>query len=110
LPHLRAAHLPGEVAYQTRHHLGQRDGGLQELDSAHRKEGRVKSTSIVAKFYQDGDSCDKPETIQELTVFTEDAGAGPYLCLQTVRWAIDVKDIDELVRKLREILELSESE
>lgn len=40
---------------------------------------------------------------QYLTVKVEDAGAGPYLVLETVRWAIDIDDLDEFIKQLKRI-------
>ena len=40
---------------------------------------------------------------QYLTVKVEDAGAGPYLVLETTRWAMDIDDLDEFIKQLKRI-------
>jgi len=40
---------------------------------------------------------------QYLTVKVEDAGAGPYLVLETARWAVDLEEIPALIEKLNNI-------
>lgn len=40
---------------------------------------------------------------QYLTVKVEDAGAGPYLVLETERWAMDIDDLDEFIKQLKRI-------
>jgi hypothetical protein len=40
---------------------------------------------------------------QYLMVKVEDAGAGPYLVLETARWAVDFDDIAAFVEQLKRI-------
>lgn len=40
---------------------------------------------------------------QYLTVKVEDAGAGPYLVLETERWALDLEEIPAFIEKLNHI-------
>jgi len=58
----------------------------------------AKPTRI--EFSQDEDSDGRPGVdTQSLTVYVADAGGGPYLVIETERWAID--DLDELADMLR---------
>jgi len=55
---------------------------------------------IRIEFSQDEDSDGRPGVdTQSLTVYVADAGGGPYLVIETARWAID--DLDELIAMLR---------
>lgn len=57
------------------------------------------------RFYQEPDSCDKVEAKgQNLKIETNDAGAGPYLVLQTERWAINPEDVDDFAKLLKRII------
>jgi hypothetical protein len=40
---------------------------------------------------------------QYLTIKVEDAGAGPYIVLETNRWAVDLDEIPALIEKLNNI-------
>ena len=52
------------------------------------KDGtRVAISEIAVTFSQDGDSIE-PGT-QTLTIMIQDAGGGPFLILETDRWAVD---------------------
>lgn len=44
---------------------------------------------IVVTLAQDGDSNQGPESTQQLIVRLENAGAGPYLVIESDRWAMD---------------------
>jgi len=60
----------------------------------------AKPTRI--EFSQDEDSDGRTGVdTQSLTVYVADAGGGPYLVIETTRWAID--DLDELADMLRTI-------
>ena len=61
----------------------------------------ISVQKVEKEFYQDSDSCDSSDLGQTLNVWTEDSGAGKYLCISTERWAID--DIDELVAILQDM-------
>ena len=52
------------------------------------KDGmRVTISEIAVTFSQDGDSIEPG--IQTLTIMIQDAGGGPFLILETDRWAVD---------------------
>lgn len=40
---------------------------------------------------------------QYLTIKVEDAGAGPYVVIETNRWAVDLDEIPALIEKLNNI-------
>ena len=43
---------------------------------------------------------------QYLTIKVEDAGAGPYVVIETNRWAMDLEEIPALIEKLNNIQQL----
>jgi hypothetical protein len=60
-------------------------------------------TRIVATYWQDADSGDPgPGEDQLLTLTLETAGAGPYLVVNTSRWAMD--EPEELLRLLQDFV------
>jgi len=60
----------------------------------------MNAKPIRIEFSQDEDDDGRPGVdTQTLTVYVADAGGGPYLVIETARWAID--DIDELADMLR---------
>ena len=55
-------------------------------------------TRLVATYYQPADECD-PGVDQVLTLTLDTAGAGPYLVIQTERWAMnDPKELHRLIK------------
>lgn len=40
---------------------------------------------------------------QYLTIKVEDAGAGPYIVIETNRWAVDLEEIPALIERLNNI-------
>ena len=64
------------------------------LDEALRKLPKeVRVFNLAVTLTQDPDSCG-PDLSQELKIATDDAGGGPYVVLETDRWAID--NVDDL--------------
>jgi len=60
----------------------------------------VKLEKKTLVFSQDGDQCqDEPDTSQEITIETENAGAGDFYIIKTDRWAFD--KIDDMVKLLK---------
>ena len=55
---------------------------------------------------QEQDSCSTAIDDQYLTVEVVDAGAGPYLILETKRWALDIGEIQAFIDKLNEVYKL----
>jgi len=55
---------------------------------------------------QEQDSCSLDNDDQYLIVEVADAGAGPYLVLQTKRWALDIDEIQAFIEKLNEVYKL----
>jgi hypothetical protein len=66
----------------------------------------VKLSSITEVYSQDEDCCGRASELgQEITISTHDGGGGPYVVIQTERWAMDDdKEIGELAAKLKAIL------
>ncbi|MCR4302268.1 MAG: hypothetical protein NUV51_11695 [Sulfuricaulis sp.] len=65
----------------------------------------MKLTSITEVYSQDQDSCGPLDDLgQYITLETEDAGGGNYIVLKTVRWAMEVADMDALVAKMKAML------
>ena len=59
----------------------------------------MNAKPIRIEFSQDEDGDGRPGVdTQSLTVYVADAGDGPYLVIETARWAIN--DIDELADML----------
>ena len=53
---------------------------------------------LTATYYQDADGCD-PGMDQVLTLTLDTEGAGPYLVIQTERWAMDhPKELHRLLK------------
>lgn len=68
---------------------------------------KITLSELKVTYTQDTDSCDE-DGVQELTVFTQDAGGGKYLVIETKRWAIN--DIDEVVSILNDFQKRIEPE
>lgn len=64
----------------------------------------VTLSDVTYKYSQDSDSCDSNTYGQCLTVKTEDGGGGPYIVIETSRWAIDADEIDQFVELLKSVL------
>ena len=59
-------------------------------------------------FSQEVDSCQDPNDMcQVLKVFTQDAGGGSYICLETTRWSIDAEDIDKFAAMLKKVVRMA---
>jgi hypothetical protein len=69
----------------------------------------VKISDCSLSFYQDSDSCQNDDNGQELSVKTEDNGAGKYLIVKTERWAIDGDEIDQFASIFKQIINLAEN-
>ena len=60
----------------------------------------LEKTTLI--FSQNGDSNQtEPDNAQEITIETENAGAGDYYIISTTRWAFD--SVDDLVKLLKRI-------
>lgn len=62
-------------------------------------ESKVTS-HLMATYRQNPDDCDDLGDLQELTIETQDGGAGVYYVIETERWAFD--DIDDLISVLED--------
>jgi hypothetical protein len=62
--------------------------------------GDVFSVEIRCNYYQESDTCSDMVDDNELEIFTQDGGLGPYFVIKTGRWAFDT--IDELIETLRD--------
>jgi len=66
------------------------------LDDALRKLPKgVRVFQVSVSLVQEPDSCG-PALMQEIKISTDDAGAGPFVVIETERWAIDKEDLDPL--------------
>jgi len=55
-------------------------------------------------FNQNNDSCDSDKDGQNLVIKTTDGGVGPYLVLETVRWAINFEELEwffDVIKNIR---------
>ena len=60
--------------------------------------------ALTIEFIQDGDSISPG--MQELQVIIDDAGGGPFLALQTTRWAIDTPaELDPLLKEAKALMD-----
>lgn len=67
-----------------------------------------KISHVRVVLTQDKDCCDMGDDVQEMTVTVEDGGGGPFLVIDTERWALDLTEIDRFIAKLRKIQGLYE--
>ena len=67
-----------------------------------------KISHVRVVLTQDKDCCDMGDDVQEMTVTVEDGGGGPFLVIDTQRWALDLTEIDRFIAKLRKIQDLYE--
>lgn len=68
----------------------------------------VEIGEVSFEFSQDVDSCqDSNDICQVIKVFTQDAGGGSYICLETTRWAIDAEDIDKFAEMLKKVVRMA---
>lgn len=59
---------------------------------------KVGVTNINVTYCQEGDTCDN--NVQNLEVWTDDGGGGPFFIIKTERWAFD--NIDDLINVLND--------
>lgn len=71
---------------------------------------RTEVSRVQIEYYQESDSCSSNTDGQELIVFTEDAGGGPFIVIKTERWAIDAEDIDLFCNELKMIIKKANNE
>lgn len=72
----------------------------------------VEVAKVQVDFYQPPDSGQPGEDGQTLTIWTEDAGGGPYICIKTDRWSMDNAElgmVQELAQKVLRIHEKKET-
>ena len=69
---------------------------------------KVQIASAKVTLYQENDCCDTGKEGQTLNVEVVDGGGGPYLVLQTERWALEIDEIQALITKLNEIQRMCE--
>ncbi len=69
----------------------------------------VEAVSVTYSQEEDSDGRDGHD-VQTITVSTHDAGGGPYLVIETERWAMDMDHIDEFVALLRRVAEMAGGE
>lgn len=60
----------------------------------------VKAEEVSISYTQPNDSCDADTMGQSLKVYTQDAGGGSYICIETERWA--VSDLDDFIAVLKD--------
>jgi len=68
-------------------------------------EGLEADYKLSATFSQPKDGNDAGDDYQELEVRTADCGGGPYLIINTERWAIDMDSIEDITKLLKEFVE-----
>jgi hypothetical protein len=64
----------------------------------------MKLSSISVTYTQEADSCAPDDLDQQITISTQDSGAGPFLVISTKRWALDENEIAGFVNLLRATL------
>jgi len=66
--------------------------------------GQVGISNMKLKYTQPSDTGGGDSSIDfnELEVWIEDGGAGPYLAFSTDRWSVDLEDIDEICDILKD--------
>ena len=62
---------------------------------------KAKISKQMMVYSQEGDSCQDNDNEQEITIESENAGAGDYYVIKTERWAFD--NIEEFVKLLKSI-------
>ena len=70
----------------------------------------VQLTGVAYEFSQDSDSGQTGDDGQSLKVWTEDAGGGAYVLLETTRWAMDNDDIDKFTACLKKVVNIPEED
>ena len=65
-------------------------------------EGLEVDYTLSATFSQPKDWNDGGDDYQCLEVRTADCGGGPYLIINTARWAIDVDSIEDIMNMLKD--------
>jgi hypothetical protein len=69
----------------------------------------MRSAGVTIVYEQVNDACDRSDLGQDLTVSVNDAGGGPYIVIQTDRWAIgESSDIDAFADELKRVLMMVE--
>jgi hypothetical protein len=66
----------------------------------------VEISKVLVEFSQESDNCDSSGAGQELQIWTEDGGAGPFLCISTTRWALDDNCLGQIERFCRKVLKI----
>ena len=65
-------------------------------------EGLEVDYTLSATFSQPKDGNDGGDDYQYMEVRTADCGGGPYLIINTERWAIDMDNIEDTMNMLKE--------
>ena len=69
----------------------------------------MRISGMTISYEQENDACDRSDLGQDLTVSVNDAGGGPYIVIQTDRWAIGgPSDIDAFADELKHVLMMVE--
>jgi hypothetical protein len=68
----------------------------------------MKAVAGSFEFAQESDCCDPDNLGQNIIVTVDDGGGGPFVIIQTDRWAMD--DIDEFANQLKSILGMVKAE
>lgn len=69
------------------------------------KESSVQLYESMDTWTQDNDCCDDQSCGQQIIVKTQDGGGGPFIVLETERWAIDADGIDKFCAMLKSTVE-----
>jgi hypothetical protein len=73
------------------------------------KDAGIEVSEVKVTFYQSSDSCDPNECGQNLEITTDDAGGGPFVWIETKRWALGDDELDFLSQACKKVLELTKS-
>jgi hypothetical protein len=72
------------------------------------ENGEIVIKSIQMEFSQTQDDASEIKgQDQSIEIWIEDAGAGPYFCIKTSRWAFD--DLDQLIKIIEKFKSVMES-
>ena len=64
--------------------------------------GRLEE--VTERYFQASDDCAVGDLGQTLTLQTQDGGAGPYLVIETTRWALDYDEIDAFAARCKALI------
>lgn len=62
----------------------------------------MKLEQVKEVYFQEGDCYDSRDQFVKLS--THDGGGGPYITIETERWAINPEDIDAFAQKMKDLI------